>query len=124
MGFFSKSTGPTKAQTANKEIKSIIYATLTNEGQTAIEISKKINTSPQKISALLKQMMEEETARRYIDRGRSFFVKGERTMNNPYTKEERINKMLAQYVPPTTEERIEKLLIENNRLLEELLKKL
>ena len=59
-----------------------------------------------------------------VERGKSLFVKGERS---PLTGNETNNLQFfsTSYVAPlSTEERIERLLIENNRLLEEILKKL
>ena len=124
MGFFSKTNEPTKAQNRNEEITKAIYKILTNEGQTAKEIGERLNISAQMASALLKQMCEKRQANKTVEMGKSLFVKGARS---PLTGNETDNLQFfsKDYVALlSTEERIERLLIENNRLLEEILKKL
>lgn len=67
---------PTKNQEANEALKATILEVLTAEGVTVSEIMKKIgdpDLSNQKISALLRQMVEDKVVVKTADKKRSLF---------------------------------------------------
>ena len=67
---------PTKNQEANEALKATILEVLTAEGATVSEIMKKIgdpDLSNQKISALLRQMVEDKVVVKTADKKRSLF---------------------------------------------------
>lgn len=73
-----KSDKPTKAQVENEGIKSQILAVMENEPNrlfTATEIVKAVNPelSNQRVSALLRQMVEAGTVVKTIDKRKSYF---------------------------------------------------
>ncbi len=78
----SGSRKPTKVQVANEKAKEQILAVLTAEGQTVTEIIGKVDfseldfaPSSQKVSALLKQMVEvDKTAKRLEDKKKALFT--------------------------------------------------
>jgi hypothetical protein len=78
----SGSRKPTKVQAENELAKAKIAEVLTSEGQTVTDIIGKVdfsefsfNASSQKISALLKQMVENDhTAVKVVDKKKSLFA--------------------------------------------------
>ena len=68
---------PTKAQTENEDIKNVILATLTNEGVTVSDLQKKDEVlselSNQRVSALLRQLIEAGKVVKTVDKKKSYF---------------------------------------------------
>lgn len=70
---------PTKAQAENEGIKDLILANLTNEGVTVSELMKKdkafgeLELSNQRVSALLRQLIEVGKVVKTVDKKKSFF---------------------------------------------------
>ena len=67
---------PTKTQEANEALKSSILEVLTDEGQTVTEVLTKLNDntlSNQKVSAVLRQMVEAGTVVKFTDKKKSLF---------------------------------------------------
>ena len=67
----------TKAQTENEDIKNVILATLTNEGVTVSDLQKKDEVlselSNQRVSALLRQLIEAGKVVKTVDKKKSYF---------------------------------------------------
>lgn len=73
----STSTKPTKRQLENQDIKVKIADVLTDKGQTVTEILETLNIkglSNQRVSALLRQMIDENIATKEIVKGRAMFT--------------------------------------------------
>ena len=72
---------PTKTQAENVAIKDEILATLTSEGATVTEIQAKSDVlgalSNQKVSALLRQMVDEGLVTKTVDKKKSYFALAE-----------------------------------------------
>ena len=68
---------PTKAQTENEDIKDVILATLTEEGVTVSDLQKKDEVlselSNQRVSALLRQLVEAGKVVKTVDKKKSYF---------------------------------------------------
>lgn len=68
---------PTKAQSENEDIKNVILATLTDEGVTVSDLQKKDETlselSNQRVSALLRQLIEAGKVVKTVDKKKSYF---------------------------------------------------
>ena len=67
---------PTKTQEANETLKSSILEVLTDEGQTVTDVLTKLNDSTlsnQKVSAILRQMVEVGTVVKFTDKKKSLF---------------------------------------------------
>ena len=68
---------PTKTQAENESLKNEILSTLTDEGMTVTEIQKKSEilgeVSNQKVSALLRQLVEVGAVEKTIEKKKSFF---------------------------------------------------
>lgn len=69
-----KSTKPTKAQRENENVKSDILAVLADgEGHQCKAIASELGFSGQKISALLKQLVDAELVEKYTDKRVTYF---------------------------------------------------
>lgn len=68
---------PTKTQEENEVIKTEILGVLTNEGMTVTEIQGKSDTlgglSNQRVSALLRQLVDAEKVVKVVDKKKSYF---------------------------------------------------
>ena len=68
---------PTKTQTENEDIKTEILGVLTSEGATVTEIQGKSEVlgalSNQRVSALLRQMVDTGLVKKTVDKKKSFF---------------------------------------------------
>ncbi len=68
---------PTKTQAENESLKNEILSTLTDKGMTVTEIQKKSEilgeVSNQKVSALLRQLVEVGAVEKTIEKKKSFF---------------------------------------------------
>ena len=68
---------PTKAQSENEDIKNVILATLTDEGVTVSDLQKKNEVlgelSNQRVSALLRQLIEAGKVAKTVDKKKSYF---------------------------------------------------
>ena len=68
---------PTKTQEENEGIKAEILGVLTNEGMTVTEIQSKSETlgglSNQRVSALLRQLVDAEKVVKVVDKKKSYF---------------------------------------------------
>jgi hypothetical protein len=76
----ASSSKPTKVQLENEKIKANILETLTDEGQTVSEILPQLDASlsskpltNQRISALLKQLVDAKSVNKVIDKKTSLF---------------------------------------------------
>lgn len=74
---------PTKTQEENKSLKNEILSVLTDEGMTVTEIQKSSeilgNVSNQKVSALLRQLVEVGAVEKTTDKKKSLFSRPDRT---------------------------------------------
>lgn len=79
----SSNRKPTKTQEENKSLKNEILSVLTDEGMTVTEIQKSSeilgNVSNQKVSALLRQLVEVGTVEKTTDKKKSLFSRPNRT---------------------------------------------
>ena len=69
-----KSTKPTKTQVENENIKDKILETL-NEPMTATQIGENLGISVNKASALLKQLVEDNSIVREVVKRKAYFTK-------------------------------------------------
>jgi DNA-binding PadR family transcriptional regulator len=75
---------PTKTQEENKSLKNEILSVLSDEGMTVTEIQKKSEilgaVSNQKVSALLRQLVEVGAVEKTVEKKKSFFSRPTRRM--------------------------------------------
>lgn len=64
---------PTKAQVANEGVKTDILALLTDEGKQCKDIAAEMGLSTQKVSALLKQLVDGGLAEKYTEKRVTYF---------------------------------------------------
>ncbi len=79
----SSNRKPTKTQEENKTLKDEILSVLSDEGMTVTEIQKNSeilgNVSNQKVSALLRQLVEVGAVEKTTEKKKSFFSRPNRT---------------------------------------------
>ena len=64
---------PTKAQKENEEVKANILGLLTTEGKQCKDIAATLGLATQKVSALLKQLVEAGQAEKYAEKRVTYF---------------------------------------------------
>lgn len=81
---------PTKTQAENVALKDIILSVMSDEGMTVTEIQLKDNVlgdlSNQKVSALIRQLVDEGKVVKTVDKKKSFFSLAQSVGSNPHDR--------------------------------------